>query len=79
MGRCSTKRDLSAHKERAPIKIFFFPARGAPVNLTQPLSPENLNASERAKLFLNWCMSKEGQIHDPEFWAPDNRLQVPPV
>jgi iron(III) transport system substrate-binding protein len=47
-------------KEGAPIKIFFAP-EGAPVNPYASGIPKTAAHPNAAKLFLNWCLSEEGQ------------------
>jgi iron(III) transport system substrate-binding protein len=47
-------------KDGAPIKIFF-PPEGAPVNPYSTGIPKTAAHPNAAKLFLNWCLSKEGQ------------------
>jgi iron(III) transport system substrate-binding protein len=47
-------------KDGAPIKIFFAP-EGAPVNPYASGVPKTAAHPNAAKLFLNWCLSKEGQ------------------
>jgi iron(III) transport system substrate-binding protein len=47
-------------KDGAPIKIFF-PPEGAPVNPYCSGIPKTAQHPNAAKLFLNWCMSVEGQ------------------
>src|SRR5260221_11590665 len=47
-------------KDGAPIKIFF-PPEGAPVNPYASGIPKTAAHPNAAKLFLNWCLSKEGQ------------------
>ena len=47
-------------KEGAPIKIFF-PPEDAPVNPYATGIPKTAAHPNAAKLFLNWCLSKEGQ------------------
>ena len=47
-------------KDGAPIKIFF-PPEGAPANPYASGIPKTAAHPNAAKLFLNWCMSKEGQ------------------
>ena len=47
-------------KDGAPIKIFF-PPEGAPVNPYATGIPKTAAHPNAAKLFLNWCLSKEGQ------------------
>src|SRR5436309_3986686 len=47
-------------KDGAPIKIFFAP-EGAPVNPYATGIPKTAKNPNAAKLFLNWCLSQEGQ------------------
>src|SRR5215467_11570832 len=47
-------------RDGAPIKIFF-PPEGAPVNPYASGIPKTAANPNAAKLFLNWCLSKEGQ------------------
>ncbi len=47
-------------KDGAPIKIVF-PPEGVPVNPYATGIPKTAAHPNAAKLFLNWCMSKEGQ------------------
>src|SRR6201997_3809315 len=47
-------------KDGAPIKIFF-PPEGAPVNPYATGIPKTAAHPNAAKLFLNWCLSKEGK------------------
>src|SRR6476620_7294781 len=47
-------------KDGAPIKIFF-PPEGAPVNPYASGIPKTAAHPNAAKLFLNWCLSTEGQ------------------
>jgi iron(III) transport system substrate-binding protein len=47
-------------KDGAPIKIFFAP-EGAPVNPYASGVPKTAKNPNAGKLFLNWCLSKEGQ------------------
>ncbi|HEU0081808.1 MAG TPA: extracellular solute-binding protein [Bradyrhizobium sp.] len=47
-------------KDGAPIKIFF-PPEGAPVNPYATGIPKTAKNPNAAKLFLNWCLSLEGQ------------------
>ena len=47
-------------KDGAPIKIFF-PPEGAPVNPYASGIPKTAAHPNAAKLFLNWCLSNEGQ------------------
>ena len=47
-------------KDGAPIKIFF-PPEGAPVNPYASGIPKTAAHPNAAKLFLNWCLSQEGQ------------------
>ena len=47
-------------KDGAPIEIFF-PPEGAPINPYASGIPKTATHPNAAKLFLNWCLSKEGQ------------------
>ena len=47
-------------KDGAPIKIIF-PPEGVPVNPYASGIPKTAAHPNAAKLFLNWCLSKEGQ------------------
>jgi iron(III) transport system substrate-binding protein len=47
-------------RDGAPIEIFFAP-EGAPVNPYASGVPKTAAHPNAAKLFLNWCMSEEGQ------------------
>ena len=47
-------------KDGAPLKIIF-PPEGVPVNPYASGIPKTAKNPNAAKLFLNWCMSKEGQ------------------
>ena len=47
-------------RDGAPIKIFF-PPEGAPVNPYATGIPKTAAHPNAAKLFLNWCLSDEGQ------------------
>ena len=46
-------------KDGAPVKIFF-PPEGVPVNPYATGIPKTATHPNAAKLFLNWCLSKEG-------------------
>jgi iron(III) transport system substrate-binding protein len=47
-------------KDGAPLEIFF-PPEGAPVNPYASGVPKTAAHPNAAKLFLNWCLSEEGQ------------------
>jgi iron(III) transport system substrate-binding protein len=47
-------------KDGAPVQIFF-PPEGVPVNPYASGIPKTAAHPNAAKLFLNWCLSKEGQ------------------
>jgi iron(III) transport system substrate-binding protein len=47
-------------KDGAPIEIFF-PPEGAPVNPYASGIPKTATHPNAARLFLNWCLSEEGQ------------------
>src|SRR5215813_10582317 len=65
-------------KEGAPIKIFFAP-EGAPVNPYASGIPKTAAHPNAAKLFLNWCLSKEGQTFMIKELGNLTSLKVPPV
>jgi iron(III) transport system substrate-binding protein len=48
-------------KDGAPIEIFF-PPEGAPVTPFAAGVPKTAANPNAAKLFLNWCLSDEGQV-----------------
>ena len=47
-------------KDGAPLEIFFAP-EGAPANPYASGVPSTAKNPNAAKLFLNWCLSEEGQ------------------
>jgi iron(III) transport system substrate-binding protein len=63
-------------KEGAPIQIFF-PPEGAPVN--RYAIPKTAAHPNAAKLFLNWCLSKEGQTFMIKELGNLTSLKVAPV
>jgi iron(III) transport system substrate-binding protein len=65
-------------KEGAPINIFF-PPEGAPVNPYASGIPKTAAHPNAAKLFLNWCMSKEGQTFMIKELGNLTSLKDPPV
>ena len=58
--RCSTTRSTRNRRTARRSKIFF-PPEGAPVNPYATGIPKTAANPNAAKLFLNWCLSKEGQ------------------
>src|ERR1700716_3681542 len=64
-------------KDGAPIKIFF-PPEGAPVNPYATGIPKTAAHPNAAKLFLNWCLSKEGQTFMIKELGNLPSLKVPP-
>src|SRR5262249_26203472 len=50
----------SKKRDGAPLEIFFAP-EGAPVNPYASGIPKTATHPNAAKLFLNWCLSDEGQ------------------
>ena len=42
------------------MKVFFAP-EGAPMTPSRPASPKTAANPNAARLFLNWCLSEEGQ------------------
>src|SRR5690348_5182430 len=65
-------------KVGAPIKIFF-PPEGVPVNPYATGIPKTAAHPNAAKLFLNWCLSKEGQSFMIKELGNLTSLKVPPV
>ncbi len=65
-------------KDGAPIEIFFGP-EGAPVNPYATGIPKTAAHPNAAKLFLNWCMSKEGQAFMIKDLGNLTSLKVPPA
>jgi iron(III) transport system substrate-binding protein len=65
-------------KDGAPIKIFF-PPEGAPANPYASGIPKTAAHPNAAKLFLNWCMSKEGQTFMIKEFGNLTALKDPPV
>jgi len=47
-------------KDGAPIEIFF-PPEGAPINPYASGIPKTATHPNAARLYLNWCLSEEGQ------------------
>jgi iron(III) transport system substrate-binding protein len=65
-------------KEGAPIKIIF-PPEGVPVNPYASGIPKTAAHPNAARLFLNWCMSKEGQTFMIKELGNLTSLKVAPV
>ena len=65
-------------KDGAPIKIVF-PPEGAPVNPYATGIPKTAAHPNAAKLFLNWCLSKEGQTFMIKELGNLTSLKEPPV
>jgi iron(III) transport system substrate-binding protein len=65
-------------KDGAPIQIFF-PPEGAPVNPYASGIPKTAAHPNAAKLFLNWCLSKEGQTFMIKELGNLTSLKVPPA
>ena len=65
-------------KDGAPIKIFF-PPEGAPVNPYATGIPKTAAHPNAAKLFLNWCLSKEGQTFMIKDLGNLTSLKEPPA
>ncbi len=65
-------------KDGAPIKIFF-PPEGAPVNPYASGIPKTAAHPNAAKLFLNWCLSKEGQTFMIKELGNLTSLKEPPA
>jgi len=65
-------------KDGAPIKIIF-PPEGAPVNPNSAGIPKTAAHPNAAKLFLNWCLSVEGQTFMIKELGNITSLKVPPI
>src|ERR1700693_2712647 len=65
-------------KDGAPIKIFF-PPEGVPVNPYASGIPKTAAHPNAAKLFLNWCLSVEGQTFMIKELGNLTSLKVAPV
>jgi len=65
-------------KDGAPIQILF-PPEGAPVNPYATGIPKTAAHPNAAKLFLNWCLSKEGQTFMIKELGNLTSLKVPPA
>jgi iron(III) transport system substrate-binding protein len=65
-------------KDGAPIEIFF-PPEGAPVNPYATGIPKTAAHPNAAKLFLNWCLSKEGQTFMIKELGNLTSLKVAPI
>ena len=76
--RCCTTSIYQKQKDGAPIKIFFPPEGRAGQSLCvgDPKDRSNPNA---AKLFLNWCLSKEGQTFMIKELGNLTSLKEPPA
>src|ERR1700757_306232 len=65
-------------KDGAPIEIFF-PPEGTPVNPYASGIPKTAAHPNAAKLFLNWCLSKEGQAFMIKDLGNLPSLKTPPA
>jgi len=65
-------------KEGAPVKMIF-PPEGVPANPYASGVPKTAANPNAAKLFLNWCMSKEGQAYMIKELGNLTSLKVAPV
>src|ERR1700761_8262726 len=65
-------------KDGAPIKIIF-PPEGAPVNPGASGIPKTAAHPNAGKLFLNWCLSVEGQTFMIRELGNITSLKVPPI
>lgn len=65
-------------KDGAPIEIFF-PPEGAPVNPYASGIPKTAAHPNAARLFLNWCLSKEGQTFMIKELGNLTSLKEPPA
>jgi len=69
---------LQKKKDGAPIEIFF-PPEGTPVNPYATGIPKTAAHPNAAKLFLNWCLSKEGQAFMIKDLGNLTSLKTPPA
>src|ERR1700745_3740733 len=65
-------------RDGAPLEIFFAP-EGAPVNPYASGVPSTAKNPNAAKLFLNWCLSQEGQTFMIKELGNLPSLRPPPV
>jgi iron(III) transport system substrate-binding protein len=65
-------------KDGAPIEIFF-PPEGSPVNPYASGIPKTAAHPNAAKLFLNWCLSREGQTFMIKDLGNLTSLKTPPA
>ncbi len=65
-------------QEGAPVKIIF-PPEGVPANPYASGIPKTATHPNAAKLFLNWCLSKEGQTFMIKNLGNLTSLKVPPI
>ena len=65
-------------KDGAPIEAVF-PPEGVPVNPYASGIPKTAAHPNAAKLFLNWCLSKEGQTFMIKELGNLTSLKVPPA
>ncbi|WP_245334879.1 ABC transporter substrate-binding protein [Bradyrhizobium mercantei] len=65
-------------KDGAPVEIFF-PPEGVPVNPYATGIPKTASHPNAAKLFLNWCLSKEGQTFMVKELGNLTSLKEPPA
>jgi iron(III) transport system substrate-binding protein len=65
-------------RDGAPLEIFF-PPEGVPVNPYAAGIPKTAANANAAKLFLNWCLSEEGQTFMIKELGNLTSLKTPPV
>src|SRR5256714_3063194 len=65
-------------RDGAPIEILFAP-EGAPVNPYASVVPKTATHPNAGKLFLNWCLSREGQIFMIKELGNLTSMKEPPV
>ena len=65
-------------RDGAPVEIFF-PPEGVPVNPYASGIPKTATNPNAAKLFLNWCLSAEGQTFMIKELGNLTSLKTPPV
>ena len=65
-------------RDGAPVEIFF-PPEGVPVNPYASGIPKTATNPNAAKLFLNWCLSEEGQTFMIKELGNLTSLKTPPI
>jgi len=77
MGPCSTMRSIRNRKDGAADQDLL-PTRGRAGQSLCHGNSETAAHPNAAKLFLNWCLSKEvADLHDPGAWQPHSLKEAP--